>query len=72
MQDRATAGGHGVNAHHRRTQPHTGNLGVEDSLEFPGKVRDISRGAAHVKADHPVEAGRLTDTGHADDPTCRP
>ena len=72
VQDRAAAGGHRMNAHHRRTQPHTGHLGVEDPLEFPGKVRDIGGGAAHVKADHPVEAGRLTDTGHADDAARRP
>ena len=72
MQDRAAAGGHCVNAHHRRAQPYTGNLRVEDPLEFTGKVRDVGGGAAHVEADDPIEAGGLTDPGHADDAACRP
>ena len=72
MQNGPAAGGHGVNAHHRRAQTHTGHLRIEDALEFAGKVRDVGRGATHVEADHPIKTGGLTDAGHADNAARRP
>ena len=56
--DRAAAGGHGVDLHHRRAHPHARDLGVEGALEGAGIVGDVGRGAAHVEADDPLEAGQ--------------
>ena len=36
-----------------------------------GKMTDIGRGAAHVKADQPVIPRRLPGANHADDPARR-
>ena len=69
-QHRAAAGRNGVDAHHRRTHPHPGHLGLELSLEFAGVVRDVGRGAPHVEADHPAEPGGRGGLDHADHATC--
>ena len=67
VQDRATACGHRMNAHHRRAQPHASHLRVEDPLELACVMRHVGRGAAHVKADHAVITRGLADPGHPDD-----
>ncbi len=67
VQDRAAAGGYRVDAHHRRAHAHTGDLGLEHALELAGKMRDVGRGAAHVEADHALEAGQPAGAHHADD-----
>ncbi len=66
-QDGATAGGHGVDAHHRRAHAHPGHLRLERALELAGEVRDVGGGAAHVEADHVPEVGQLRGAHHADD-----
>ena len=66
-QDRAAAGRDRVDAQHRRAQPDPGHLGLVLPLELTGVVRDVGRGAAHVEADDPAEAGRGGGAGHADD-----
>ncbi len=65
--DRAAAGGHGVDLHHRRPDPHARDLGVEGALEGAGIVGDVGRGAAHVEADDPVEPGQGRGLGGTDD-----
>ena len=65
--DRAAAGGHGVDLHHRRPDAHAGDLGVEGALEGAGIVGDVGRGAAHVEADDPLEPGQRRGLGGADD-----
>ena len=67
VQDRAAAGRDGVDAHHRRAHPHARDLGLELALELAGVVRDVGRRAAHVEADHAVEARALAGARHADD-----
>ena len=59
MQDRAAAGGDGVDAHHRRADAHAGDLGVEGALVVAVVMGDVGRGAAHVEADDLAEAGEL-------------
>ena len=70
-QHRATACGHGVDAHHRRAHAHAGNLGLEGAFEGAGRaageVADIGAGAAHVEADDLVVPGRNRGAHHADD-----
>ena len=58
VQDRAAAGGDGVDAHHRRAHAHPGNQRLERALEFAVVVGDVGRGAAHVEADDLVVAGQ--------------
>ena len=72
LQERAAAGRHGVNAHHRRTHAHTGHLGFKLALELAGVVRHIGRGAAHVKANDLAHARNGRCTGHADNAAGRP
>ena len=71
VQDRTTARGDRVNAHHRRAHAHAGDLRLELALAVghvaAGEVRDVRRGAAHVEADDAVEAGAQARTHHADD-----
>ena len=57
MQDRAAAGGDGVDLHHRRAHAHAGDQCVERTLELAVVVRDVGRSAAHVEADDAPEAG---------------
>ena len=68
MQNRAAAGRHRVNAHHRRAQAYSRHLGIKHPLKRAGVMRHIGGGAPHVKADHPLEPGSATHAGHADDP----
>src|SRR2546426_11915630 len=56
MQDRAAAGGDGVDAHHRRAHAHAGDAGLEFALELAGVMRYVGGRAAHVEADDAVEA----------------
>ncbi len=65
--DRSAAGRHGVDAHHRRAQPHAGDLGDEGALVLAGVVRDVRRRAAHVEADDPVEAREPRNFDGTDD-----
>jgi hypothetical protein len=67
MQDRAAAGGHRVDAHHRRADADAGDLGVEGALVIAIIVSDIGGGAAHVEADDLVETGECCGLDHADD-----
>ena len=67
MEDRAAAGGDGVDAHHRRPHPHPGDLGLEGAFVLAVVVRDVGGGAAHVEADDPAEPGDLGGPHHADD-----
>ena len=66
LQERAAAGGYGMNAHHRRTHAHPGHLRLKLALELARVVRHIGGGAAHVKADDLVHARNGGCTGHAD------
>ena len=58
-QDRAAAGGDGVDAHHRRAHAHAGHLRLERALELAGEVGHVGRGAAHVEADDLSVAGQI-------------
>ena len=71
-QDRAAAGRHGVDRHHRRAQAHARHLGLERALVGAGEVGDIGRGAAHVEGDDPLEPGERGDPHGADDAAGRP
>ena len=71
-EDRAAAGGHGVDRHHRRPQAHARDLGFEGPLVVAGVVRDVGRGAAHVEGDDAPESGELRDAHAADDAAGRP
>jgi len=41
-------------------------LGFERPLVFASEMRHVGRGAAHVEANQPREAGRTPGLGHAD------
>ncbi len=62
MQDRSAARRHRMDAHHGRPHPHARDLRLERALAVAdisaGKMRDIGRRAAHIKADHTVESRR--------------
>ena len=66
MQDRPAARCDRVDAHHRRTDAHAGDFGVEGALVVAVIVGDVGRGAAHVEADHLAEAGEPGRLDHAD------
>ena len=66
MQDRAAAGSHRVDQHHRRAHAHAGHFGFEGALIFAVEMGDICRCAAHVKTNEPVEAGLPSGLRHAD------
>ena len=53
LQQRAPTRGHGVDAHHGRAHAHPCHLGFELALKLTRKMAHVSRGAAHVKANHP-------------------
>ena len=61
-----------MDAHHRRTQAHAGDLGDKCALVFAGVVRHVGRCAAHVEADDRVESGEPRHFDRADDTSCRP
>ena len=67
MQDRAAAGRHRVDLHHRRAHAHAGDQGLERPLVFAGIVGDIGRRAAHVETDQLPEAGHFGRAHRADD-----
>ncbi len=69
--DRSAAGRHGVNAHHRRPQPHPGDFGDECALVFARVVGDVGRRATHVEADDLVEAREARHLHRTDDATGR-
>ncbi len=66
MQDRTATGGHGVNAHHWRANAHARHFRVEGAFIFSVIMGHVRRGAAHVEADHLVEAGKPRRLHHAD------
>ena len=72
MQDRAAAGRHGVDQHHRRAHAHAGDFGLERALVLAGEMRHIGRRAAHIETDQPGEARGAPGLGHADDAGGRP
>ena len=55
MQYRATTCCHSMHQHHGRAHADTRNLSVESAFIFTTEMRDISRGAAHIKADHAIK-----------------
>ena len=67
LEDRATAGRHGVDAHHRRAHAHARHLRLELALELAGVVRHVGGRSTHVEADHLVMAAELGRPGHAHD-----
>ena len=71
MQDRAAAGGNGVDGQHRCADAHAGDLGVEAAFQrrqvAAGKMRDVGGGAAHVEADDAFAARGERGARGADD-----
>ncbi len=65
--DRAAAGGDRVDAHHRRGEPHAGDLGDEGPLVLARVMRHVGRRATHVEADDAVETGQSRHLDRADD-----
>ena len=57
VQDRAPAGGDGVDVEHRHAQADAGDLRGLDALQFARVVSDIGGRAAHVEGDDAVEPG---------------
>ena len=72
VQDRAAAGCHRMDQHHRRAHAHAGDFSLEGALVFAGEMRHVGRGAAHVEADQPRKPGLAPGLGHADDACRRP
>ena len=67
MEDRAAAGGDGVDLHHRRAHAHAGDQGLEGTLVFAVVMRHVRRGAAHVEADDLFVARHGGGAHRADD-----
>ena len=65
-QDGAAARRHRVDAQHRHAHAHARHLGLERALVLAGEMRHVGRGAAHVEADHLLEAGEPRRLRHAD------
>ena len=72
MQHRSAAGRDRVDQHHRRAHAHARDLGLEGALIFAVEMRHVGRGAAHVEADQPVEAGFAAGLRHPDHAAGRP
>ena len=66
MQDRAAAGCHCVDRHHRHAQAHACHFRFVDALERAVETRDIGGRAAHVEADDMIEARFARRLRHAD------
>ena len=64
--DRAAAGGHGLDGHHRGDDPHAGLFGLVLALIAAVEAGDVGARAAHVEADRPLEAGGPGDVRKAD------
>ena len=69
-EDRTAARCDGVNAHHGRAHAYPCDFGFECAFEFAVVVRHICRCAAHVEADHLIEAGKARCFDCADDSAC--
>ena len=65
--DRATAGGDGVDAQHRRTQAHAADGRLQATAQGATEMRDVGRGAAHVEGDDLLQASRGSGAHRADD-----
>jgi PIN domain nuclease of toxin-antitoxin system len=61
-----------MNAHHRRAHAHARHARLELALELARVMRDVGRRAAHVEADHMIEARQLARAHHPHDPARRP
>jgi|GEM_PF-5661295 len=72
MEDRAAAGGDGVDMHHRRPHPDAGDHGLETALVVAGVMGDIGRGAAHVETDQAAATGPKRGLHHPHHPAGRP
>ena len=72
MQDRAAARRDRVDAHHRRAHPDARDLGLERAFVFAVEMRDVGGRAAHVEADHAIEAGAFPGARHRDHAARRP
>ena len=70
-EDRAAAGRHGLHVEHRRAQLGSGHTGGVAPLQRAGVAAYISRGAAHVEAEHRRCPDLVGGAGHADHPAGR-
>ena len=61
-----------MNPHDWCTQANASNFGLEGAFVLARKVRHVSGCAAHVEADHLVEARELRDRCRADNAARRP
>jgi len=71
FQDRPTACGHGVDAHHRRAHANTRHLCFELALELAGVVAHVGGCTPHVEADHAPVPGQRGGSRHAHDAPSR-
>ena len=67
MTDRPAPRRDRVDAHHRHRDAHARQDRIGAAVILPGEQRHVGRGAAHVEADHPVEACASCRARHADD-----
>ncbi len=67
LQDRAAAGGDGVDVHHRRAHAHAGDQRFETALELAVVMGDVGGGAAHVEADQLLVSTARCRPRHAHD-----
>ena len=70
-QDRAAAGGDGMDQHHRRAHAHARDHAFEGALIDAVEMADVGRGAAHVEADDAAEAGDARGLHRANHPARR-
>ena len=71
VEDRAAAGRHRVDLHHRRAHTHPRDQRLERSLVLAVVVRDVGRGTTHVERDDLFVAGHGGGANRADDATRR-
>ena len=67
MQDRTTAGRHGVDRHHRCAHAHARHRRLERAFERTRIQRDVGRGAAHVETDDMIEPRHRRGARRTDD-----
>ncbi len=72
VQHRPASGGHGMNAQHRRPNPHPGHFGLVLPLELTRIMGHVGRGAAHVETYDLAETSGVGGTRHPDDAAGRP
>ena len=70
-QNRPATRGDGVNIHHRRTHPDTGDFSFKAPFKLTGVVANVSRGTPHVKTNQLVVAGQTCSFNHAHNTTGR-